>query len=111
MAREHEVCVFHRVADPGRPEVGLPWHWHLTAGSFAFGLVFLATDPVTSATTAAGRWAYGALIGALVGLVRVFSPAHPEGVVMAVLLGNVFAPLLDRAVVLLHGLRRRRRLG
>lgn len=99
------------LADATRPLRGLAWHWHLTTGSFAFGLVFLATDPVTSAVTAAGRWAYGALIGFLVVVVRVFNPAHPEGVMVAILLANVLAPLLDRAVVWRHGLRRRRRLG
>ena len=99
------------LADATRPLRGLAWHWHLTTGSFAFGLVFLATDPVTSAVTAAGRWAYGALIGFLVVVVRVFNPAHPEGVMVAILLANVLAPLLDRAVVWRYGLRRRRRLG
>jgi Na+-transporting NADH:ubiquinone oxidoreductase subunit B len=97
--------------DPARPEVGLPIHWHLTAGGFAFGLVFVATDPVTSAGTAAGRWAYGVLIGFLVVLVRVFNPAHAEGVMMAILLANVAAPLLDHVAVRAHGLRRRRRRG
>ncbi len=98
-------------ADPTRPLVGLPWYWHLTTGSFAFGVVFVATDPVTGAGTPAGRWAYGALIGALVVLVRVFNPALSEGVLVALLLANVLAPLLDHAVVGLHGARRRRRLA
>ena len=98
------------LGDAERPLVSFPWHWHLTAGSFAFGLAFLATDPVTSAATAVGRWLYGGLIGALVVLVRVFNPAHAEGVMLAILLANVSAPLIDHLVVHVHVRRRRRRL-
>jgi Na+-transporting NADH:ubiquinone oxidoreductase subunit B len=105
------VALANAFGDPARPQIGLPAHWHLTSGSFAFALVFLATDPVTSTTTALGRLGYGALIGALTGLVRVFNPAHPEGAMMAVLLGNVLAPLLDHLVVRLHVRRRRRCRG
>lgn len=99
------------LGDPARPELGLPWSWHLTSGSFAFGLAFLATDPVTSAATPAGRLLYGATIGFLVVLVRVFNPAYSEGVVMAILLANVLAPLYDHGVVRWQLRRRRRRLG
>lgn len=99
------------LGDAERPLVGLPWAWHLTSGSFAFGLVFLATDPVTSAATAGGRWAYGATIGFLVVLIRVFNPAYPEGVVMAILLANVLAPLYDHVAVRLAVRRHRRRRG
>jgi Na+-transporting NADH:ubiquinone oxidoreductase subunit B len=87
----------------------LPWHWHLTLGSLAFGLVFFATDPVTAAMTDAGRWIYGALIGALAVLIRVANPSQPEGVMLAILLGNIFAPLIDYGVVWAHIRRRRRR--
>jgi Na+-transporting NADH:ubiquinone oxidoreductase subunit B len=80
------------------PVAGLPWHWHLVTGGFAFGLVFLATDPVTAAATNPGRWVYGALIGVLVAVIRVANPAHREGVLLAVLLGNVTAPLIDQLV-------------
>jgi Na+-transporting NADH:ubiquinone oxidoreductase subunit B len=97
--------------DPGRPLVGLPVAWHLTTGSFAFGIAFLATDPVTSAVTRAGRWAYGAFVGAFAVLVRVFNPSHAEGMAMALLLGNVLAPLLDHAAVRARRLRRRWRRG
>lgn len=76
----------------------LPWHWHAATGGFAFGLVFLATDPVTSAATNPGRWLYGALIGALVVVIRIANPAHREGVLLAILLGNVTAPLIDQLV-------------
>jgi Na+-transporting NADH:ubiquinone oxidoreductase subunit B len=75
----------------------LPWYWHLTLGSFAYGLAFLATDPVTSAATPGGRWAYGALIGFLVVTIRVANPNHREGMIFAVLLANLAAPLLDHA--------------
>lgn len=81
---------------------GLPWYWHLVTGGFAFGLVFLATDPVTSAATNAGRWIYGLLIGAVVVLIRVANPAHREGVLLAILLGNVVAPLIDQIVARLQ---------
>jgi Na+-transporting NADH:ubiquinone oxidoreductase subunit B len=97
--------------DPDRPLVGLPVAWHLSTGAFAFGVAFLATDPVTSAVTPAGRWAYGAFVGFFTVLVRVFNPAHAEGVVMAVLLGNVLAPLLDHVAVRVRLRRRRRRLA
>lgn len=76
----------------------LPWHWHLVTGNFAFGLVFLATDPVTAATTNPGRWLFGLLIGAFVAVVRVANPAYQDGMILALLLGNVMAPLLDRMV-------------
>lgn len=97
------------LGDPSRAAVGLPVSWHLTTGSFAFALAFLATDPVTSPTIGASRLAYGALIGAVVVLIRVFNPAHPEGVPLALLLGNVLAPLLDHVAVRIHVLRRLRR--
>jgi Na+-transporting NADH:ubiquinone oxidoreductase subunit B len=82
--------------DSGRPIAELPWHWHAVVGGFAFGLVFLATDPVTAPLTDPGRWLYGLAIGGLVVLLRVANPAHRESVLLAVLLGNVMAPLLDQ---------------
>ena len=99
------------LGEGGSPAASLPWTWHLTAGSFAFGLAFLATDPVTSAATPGGRWAYGLSIGVLVVVVRVFNPAYPEGVVMAILLANVLAPLYDHVAtrLALRRFRRRRR--
>ena len=91
------------------PITKLGWTWHVTLGAFAFGTVFLATDPATTASTQTGRWLLGLLVGFLVVLIRVANPLHPDGVVFAVLLGNVFAPLLDSAVVGWHVRRRRRR--
>jgi len=87
----------------------LSWHWHLTLGGFAFGVVFLATDPVTAASTRAGRWVYGALIGSLVVVLRVANIAHPDGVMYAILFGNMTAPLIDYAVVRANVRRRERR--
>ncbi len=73
--------------------------WHLILGGFAFGLVFMATDPVSAAMTETGKWIYGALIGVMTILIRVVNPAFPEGIMLAILFGNVFAPLIDHFVV------------
>jgi len=91
------------------PILALPWYWHLTLGSVAFGMVFLATDPVTSAATNTGRWVYGVLIGFMIVLVRVANPVHPDGVMLAILLGNMFAPLIDYGVIWANTRRRARR--
>ncbi|MDD5507390.1 MAG: NADH:ubiquinone reductase (Na(+)-transporting) subunit B [Bacteroidales bacterium] len=77
----------------------LPFYFHFLMGGFAFGLVFMATDPVTSAQTNRGKWIYGVLLGALIIIIRVFNPAYPEGVMLAILLMNVFAPLIDHYVI------------
>ena len=76
-----------------------PWWQHLIAGGFAFGVVFMATDPVTAAQTNRGKWIYGFLIGFLAIMIRVFNPAYPEGIMLAVLFMNVMAPLIDHYVV------------
>ncbi len=75
-----------------------PW-WHLVAGGFAFGTVFMATDPVSAAMTDTGKWVYGGLIGLVTVLVRSINPAFPEGIMLAILFGNVFAPLIDWFVI------------
>ncbi|WP_109833229.1 NADH:ubiquinone reductase (Na(+)-transporting) subunit B [Reichenbachiella versicolor] len=77
----------------------LPAHYHLVIGGLAFGAVFMATDPVSAAQTETGKWIYGFLIGALTIIIRVFNPAYPEGIMLAILLMNVFAPLIDHYVV------------
>ncbi len=77
----------------------IPFYYHLVMGGFAFGMVFMATDPVTAAQTNKGKWWYGFFIGVLVVLIRVFNPAYPEGMMLAILLMNVFAPLIDHYVV------------
>ena len=81
------------------PYMALPWYEHLLLGGFAFGAVFMATDPVTAAQTEKGKWIYGFLIGFIAILVRVLNPAYPEGVMMAILLMNVFSPLIDHYIV------------
>jgi len=75
-----------------------PW-WHVVVGGFAFGLVFMATDPVSASMTETGKWFYGILIGGMTILIRVINPAFPEGIMLAILFGNVFAPLIDYFVV------------
>lgn len=77
----------------------LPAYYHLVMGGFAFGAVFMATDPVSGAQTETGKWIYGFLIGVMSILIRVLNPAYPEGVMLAILLMNVFAPLIDYYVV------------
>ena len=85
--------------------------WHLVIGSFAFGTVFMATDPVSAAQTDLGRWIYGFLIGALTVLVRVLNPAYPAGIMLAIVFMNVFAPLIDYYVTKANIRRREVRLG
>ena len=87
----------------------MPAHYHLLAGGLAFAAVFMATDPVTAAQTEIGKWYYGFLIGVLTVLIRVFNPAFPEGAMLAVLLMNVFAPLIDFYVVKANKKRRLQR--
>lgn len=82
--------------------------WHLVLGGFAFGLVFMTTDPVSGAMTEEGQWCYGLLIGAMCILIRVVNPAFPEGMMLAILFGNVFAPLIDQLVLKFHIKRRLR---
>ncbi len=81
------------------PFMAVPWWQHLLMGSFLFGMVFMATDPVTAAQTAKGKIIYGFLIGVLAILIRVVNPAYPEGTMLAILLMNVFAPLIDYTVI------------
>ena len=104
--------VFFLLAGGGaNPMYGIPPHWHLVLGGFAFGLVFMATDPVSAAHTAAGQWMFGLFVGVLAILIRVANPAYPEGVILAILLGNVFAPLFDYLVIQANIKRRRLRHG
>jgi Na+-transporting NADH:ubiquinone oxidoreductase subunit B len=84
----------------------MPAYYHLVIGGLAFGTVFMATDPVTAAQTERGKWIYGIFIGILTVIIRVFNPAYPEGIMLAILLMNVFAPLIDHYVV--QGNKKRR---
>ncbi|MDP6979809.1 MAG: NADH:ubiquinone reductase (Na(+)-transporting) subunit B [Myxococcota bacterium] len=81
------------------PMFAVPWYWHMVLGGWALGTVFMATDPVSSAFTNAGKFYYGIGIGALCVLIRVINPAYPEGMMLAILFMNMFAPLIDHFVV------------
>ncbi|MEM9393296.1 MAG: NADH:ubiquinone reductase (Na(+)-transporting) subunit B [Pseudomonadota bacterium] len=91
------------------PMFAMPWYWHFVTGGFAFGLAFMVTEPVSASHTNMGRYIYGALIGFMVVMIRVINPAFPEGMMLAILFGNVFAPLIDYFVVQANIRRRARR--
>jgi Na+-transporting NADH:ubiquinone oxidoreductase subunit B len=95
--------------DSSNPMMDMPWHWHIVIGGFAFGAVFMATDPVSACQTDTGRWIYGLLIGFMTFVIRVVNPAFPEGIMLAILFGNVFAPMIDYFVVHANMKRRVRR--
>ena len=105
------VFAFQLVPEPSSPLYSVPAHWHLVLGGFAFGLVFMATDPVSAAQTHTGQWLFGILVGFLTILIRVANPAYPEGVMLAILMGNVFAPLFDYFVIRANVKRRMLRHG
>ncbi len=94
---------------PGNSYMEIPAYYHLVMGGFAFGAVFMATDPVTATHTERGKWIYGFLIGVLTVMIRVFNPAYPEGMMLAILLMNVSAPLIDYVVIESHIKRRLKR--
>jgi Na+-transporting NADH:ubiquinone oxidoreductase subunit B len=81
------------------PMFALPFYWHWVIGGFAFGAIFMATDPVSASMTNTGKLWYGILIGVMVILIRVVNPAFPEGMMLAILFANLFAPLIDHFVV------------
>ena len=91
------------------PMFAIPWYWHLTIGSFAFGLVYMATEPVSAANTNMGRWIYGISIGVIVVLIRVINPAFPEGMMLAILFANLLAPAIDFTITSLNTSRRMER--
>lgn len=91
--------LFNFVGSSSNPMFALPWYWHLVVGGFAFGMIFMATDPVSAAMTDTGKWVFGALIGFMVVLIRVVNPAFPEGMMLAILFANMFAPVIDHFVV------------
>ena len=91
--------LLNAVGSESNPAFAMPWYWHMVVGSFAFGAFFMATDPVSAAMTNGGRWAYGMLIGVMCVLIRVVNPAFPEGMMLAILFANLFAPLFDHFVV------------
>jgi len=89
--------------------MNVPAHYHLVMGGFAFGIVFMATDPVTASQTPTGKYIYGFLIGMLGIMIRVFNPAYPEGIMLAILFMNVMAPLIDHYVIQANIKRRKKR--
>ena len=103
------TLLFNLVQSDTNPGFQIPWYWHLVLGGYAFGLVYMATDPVSAAMTDTGKWIYGALIGFMTVLIRVVNPAYPEGIMLAILFGNLFAPLIDWFVVQANIARRAKR--
>ena len=103
------TALFNLIGSDTNPMFSMPWYWHMTLGGFAFGMVFMATDPVSAAMTNKGRWIYGILIGFMTVLIRVINPAFPEGIMLAILFGNIFAPLIDYFVVQANVKRRLQR--
>ncbi|MBD8511782.1 NADH:ubiquinone reductase (Na(+)-transporting) subunit B [Photobacterium sp. WH77] len=93
------ATLFNIIGSDTNAMFAMPWHWHLVLGGFAFGMMFMATDPVSAAFTNKGKWWYGALIGVMAVMVRVVNPAFPEGMMLAILFANLFAPLFDHAVI------------
>ncbi|MDR3323038.1 MAG: NADH:ubiquinone reductase (Na(+)-transporting) subunit B [Zoogloeaceae bacterium] len=93
------TLVFNGIGSETNHLFAMPWYWHLVLGGFAFGMVFMATDPISAAMTDTGKWIFGALIGVMVVLIRVVNPAFPEGMMLAILFANLCAPLIDHFVV------------
>lgn len=94
------ALIMNLIAGPSFSGIfSLPPHWHFVMGGFAFGMVFMATDPVSASGTNTGKWIYGLLIGFLAIIIRTLNPAYPEGMMLAILFMNVFAPLIDYYVV------------
>lgn len=104
------TLLLNAIGSDTNPMFAMTWPWHFVLGGFAFGMVFMATDPVTGAMTDTGRWVYGALIGLMTVLIRVVNPGFPEGIMLAILFANLFAPLIDHFVVRANIRRRQRRL-
>jgi Na+-transporting NADH:ubiquinone oxidoreductase subunit B len=91
--------IFNAVGSETNPMFAMDWTWHLVLGGFAFGMIFMATDPVSASMTNFGKYFFGALIGFMVVMIRVINPAFPEGMMLAILFANLFAPLIDHFVV------------
>ncbi len=102
-------ALFNLIGSSTNPLFAMPWYWHFVLGGFALGMFFMATDPVSAAFTNKGKWWYGILIGAMAVLIRVVNPAYPEGMMLAILFANLFAPVFDYLVVQTNIKRRRAR--
>ncbi|MED5500129.1 MAG: NADH:ubiquinone reductase (Na(+)-transporting) subunit B, partial [Pseudomonadota bacterium] len=105
------ASLFNAIGSDSNPMFAMPWYWHLVLGGFAFGMVFMATDPVSASMTNNGKLIFGALIGVMTVLIRVVNPAFPEGIMLAILFANLFAPLIDHIFVQANIKRRQKRLS
>lgn len=103
--------LFNAIGSATNPLFAMPWYWHLVLGGFAFGMIFMATDPVSASMTNTGKLFFGALIGVMVVMIRVVNPAFPEGMMLAILFANLFAPLIDHFVVQANIKRRTARVS
>ena len=101
--------LFNTIGSDTNPMFAMPWYWHLVLGGFAIGMLFMATDPVSASFTNVGKWWYGALIGVMAVLIRVVNPAYPEGMMLAILFANLFAPIFDYFVAQANIKRRKAR--
>ncbi|MGB1581364.1 MAG: NADH:ubiquinone reductase (Na(+)-transporting) subunit B [Nevskiales bacterium] len=93
------TLLLNLVGSDTNPMFAMPWYWHVVLGGFAFGTIYMATDPVSASMTNTGRWIFGALIGFMCIMIRVVNPAFPEGMMLAILFANIFAPLIDYGVM------------
>jgi Na+-transporting NADH:ubiquinone oxidoreductase subunit B len=103
------ALLFNAIGSTTNPWFGVPFWWHMVLGGWAFGMAFMATDPVTSPFSERGKWIYGLMIGALVVLIRIVNPAYPESVMLVILFMNVMAPVIDYFFVKANITRRKRR--
>ena len=101
--------LFNAICSETNPHLATPWYWHFVLGGFAFGMVYMATDPVSAAMTNVGKLIFGGLIGLMTVVIRVVNPAYPEGVMLAILFANLFAPTVDYYVIKANIARRRAR--
>ena len=105
------ASLLNLIGSPSNPWFGVPFWWHMVLGAWAFGTVFMATDPVTSTFSESAKWVYGGLMGALIVLIRVANPAYPESVMLVILFMNVMAPVIDHFFVQANIRRRKARRG
>lgn len=103
--------LFNAVGSDANPMFEVPPHWHFVLGGFAFAMMFMATDPVSASMTHTGRWVFGIFIGVMTVLIRVVNPAFPEGVMLAILFANLFAPFIDHLVIQANIKRRQARVA
>jgi len=101
--------LLNQLGSESNPAFATPWYWHFVLGGFAFGMVYMAIDPVSASMTNIGKWIFGAMIGVMTVIIRVVNPAYPEGIMLAILFANLFAPLIDYYVVKANIARRRGR--